>query len=163
MSRYGLFIGSAAEPELARFSDEQTLNYKSWITTIKQLITAPDAGLLHRDVWLAEIGDPSKGMLVNIYGDPEALWENINPLNRNATALLSALDIKSFLVGSVVILPASQSQQGSIMIDGWDRNDATRALDLANKQLFYLRKYNYKRRHEYGAAPSHPQLDGRGA
>lgn len=163
MSKYGLFIGSVSDPELVRFSDEQTLNYKSWITTIKSLITAPDAGILHRDVWLAEIGDPSKGMLVNIYGDPEALWEPVAPLNRNATALLNALEVKSFLVGSVVILPASQAQQGSIMIEGWDRNDATRALELANKHLFYLRKYNYKRRHEYGGAPSHPQLDGRGA
>lgn len=163
MSKYGLFIGSVSDPELVRFSDEQALNYKSWITTIKSLITAPDAGILHRDVWLAEIGDPSKGMLVNIYGDPEALWEPITPLNRNATALLNALEVKSFLVGSVVILPASQAQQGSIMIEGWDRNDATRALELVNKQLFYLRKYNYKRRHEYGGAPSHPQLDGRGA
>lgn len=163
MSKYGLFIGSVSDPELVRFSDEQTLNYKSWITTIKRLITAPDAGILHRDVWLAEIGDPSKGMLVNIYGDPEALWEPVAPLNRNATALLNALEVKSFLVGSVVILPASQAQQGSIMIEGWDRNDATRALELVNKQLFYLRKYNYKRRHEYGGAPSHPQLDGRGA
>jgi len=163
MSKYGLFIGSVSDPELVRFSDEQTLNYKSWITTIKSLITAPDAGILHRDVWLAEIGDPSKGMLVNIYGDPEALWEPVTPLNRNATALLNALEVKSFLVGSVVILPASQAQQGSIMIEGWDRNDATRALELVNKQLFYLRKYNYKRRHEYGGAPSHPQLDGRGA
>ena len=44
MSRYGLFIGSVSDPELVRFSDEQTLNYKSWITTIKSLITAPDAG-----------------------------------------------------------------------------------------------------------------------
>lgn len=163
MSKYGLFIGSVSDPELVRFSDEQTLNYKSWITTIKSLITAPDAGILHRDVWLAEIGDPSKGMLVNIYGDPEALWEAVTPLNRNATALINALEVKSFLVGSVVILPASQAQQGSIMIEGWDRNDATRALELVNKQLFYLRKYNYKRRHEYGGAPSHPQLDGRGA
>jgi hypothetical protein len=163
MSKYGLFIGSVSDPELVRFSDEQTLNYKSWITTIKRLITAPDAGILHRDVWLAEIGDPSKGMLVNIYGDPEALWEPVASLNRNATALLNALEVKSFLVGSVVILPASQAQQGSIMIEGWDRNDATRALELVNKHLFYLRKYNYKRRHEYGGAPSHPQLDGRGA
>lgn len=163
MSKYGLFIGSVSDPELVKFSDEQTLNYKSWITTIKRLITAPDAGILHRDVWLAEIGDPSKGMLVNIYGDPEALWEPVASLNRNATALLNALEVKSFLVGSVVILPASQAQQGNIMIEGWDRNDATRALELVNKQLFYLRKYNYKRRHEYGGAPSHPQLDGRGA
>ena len=102
-------------------------------------------------------------MLVNIYGDPEALWEHISPLNRNATALLHELDVKSFLVGNVVILPASQAEQGSIMIDGWDRNDVSRALSLVCKHLFYHRKYNYKRRHEFGGAPSHPQLDGRGA
>ena len=163
MSKYGLFIGATSEPEIVRFSDEQTLSHKAWISTIKKLITAPDAGILFRDIWLPEIVDPSKGMLVTIYGDPEALWEPINQLNRNATALLDELDFKSFLVGSVLVLPASQAEQGSIMVEGWDRSDASRALEMVNKHLFYQRKYNYKRRHEYGGAPSHPQLDGRGA
>jgi hypothetical protein len=163
MSQYGIYMGAMSEPEVARFSEQQTATHKDWITAIKGLITAPDAGILYRDVWLPEIVDPSKGMLVNIYGDPEALWEHISPLNRNATALLDQLEVKSFLVGNIVILPASQAEQGNIMIEGWDRSDVSRALALVCKHLFYYRKHNYKRRHEFGGAPSHPQLDGRGA
>jgi hypothetical protein len=163
MSKYGIYLGITVEPEIFRFYDEQTGSHKAWISAIKDSINAPDAAILHRNVWLPEIVDPSKGMLVNIYGDPEALWDQVSLLNRNATALLDELDVKSFLVGCVVILPASQAEQGSIMIEGWDRSDASRALELVNKHLFYHRKYNYKRRHEFGGAPSHPQLDGRGA
>ena len=66
MSQYGICIGAMSEPEVARFSEEQTATHKDWITAIKGLITAPDAGMLYRDVWLPEITIrhrvPSKGI-----------------------------------------------------------------------------------------------------
>lgn len=163
MSKYGIYIGTQTNPELVRFSEQQMASHKDWITTIKSLITAQDASILHRNLLITDIAYPQKDARVNIYGDPEALWEPVSPLNRNATALLNELGNPSYLVGSVVILPFVDAPQGEITIQGWERDQASQVLDQIGKHLFYHRKYNYKRRHEYGGAPSHPQLDGRGA
>jgi hypothetical protein len=163
MSKYGIYIGTQTNPELVRFSDQQMASHKDWIATIKSLITAQDAGILHRDLLVAHIANPDQAVRVNIYGDTEALWEPVSPLNRNATGLLNALGDPSYLVGSVVILPFVDAPQGAITVQGWERDQASQVLDQIGKHLFYHRKYNYKRRHEYGGAPSHPQLDGRGA
>jgi len=163
MSKYGIYIGAQTEPELVRFNDSQMVDHKAWITTIQSLITSQDAGILHRNFLLTDILHPEKDARLNIYGDPEGLWESAQPLNRRATTLLNALGNPSYLVGSVVILPFVDAPQGEITIQGWERDQAVQVLDQIGKHLFYHRKYNYKRRHEYGGAPSHPQLDGRGA
>lgn len=163
MSKYGIFIGEqTGKLELARFDYEQTDSYKSWITAITGLVDSKavgETGILMKGVRVSTF--TKTPFAIRFYGDQAGLWEQNKMLNRDATVLLAALNKTQFFVGNILVLPDLGDDHREGDIAGWTRDEAVEVMKVLNNEIFYHLKYNYKRRHEHGGSPTHPQFYGR--